>query len=467
MRLKALEQRDSKPTGWGLTPPPPRKPFDAWQVAQSRSVWHATHALMFRWASQLWWRALRGATVQICGGGWKRRPADRLPLGASRATPTRRWQSAQNVCVWWQLTQRGLSWRAACGCIEMKSLGCTLRGRTRPIMTIATEIRRVAIAAQLAVAAGDPLVTLDPVGGVLGGVQPIGRLQDPAAELGQQAPARLGDVAVGAVALGFTRARRRHRVACKAAGHARQLLARGELQLFDHAVALRAVDVAIEVLLVRKTQVRIGDHHARDLAAFAGVVAEVAEVAGAVVVTARHHLIEVRVIDVVAVVAGLRGDGQERVLAVEAAEGRRMTDFAGLLELFDVLFVVEADRERLRWEDLVARNGARAAAGRHPLQRHHGVVRERIAAAVARALGRGVRVRRRGIGCRLGGRRGGVCRRRCFGRRVWILSQRLDRHGDDDGRQNSDHDEPVREQGRLCAHQKPTCVLTQPMMRMR
>ena len=44
----------------------------------------------------------------------------------------RRWQSAQNVCSWWQLLQRGLSCLAACGCIESQSFGWTLRGRTFP-----------------------------------------------------------------------------------------------------------------------------------------------------------------------------------------------------------------------------------------------------------------------------------------------------------------------------------------------
>jgi hypothetical protein len=55
-----------------------------------------------------------------------------LPLGESRATPIRRWQSAQNVCSAWQLEHRGLSVRAASGCIESQSFGWTLRGRTLP-----------------------------------------------------------------------------------------------------------------------------------------------------------------------------------------------------------------------------------------------------------------------------------------------------------------------------------------------
>ena len=54
-------------------------------------------AFKFRIASQAWWFGPRGAVVNSAAGGWKRRPVRRLPLAVSRATPTRRWQSPQNV----------------------------------------------------------------------------------------------------------------------------------------------------------------------------------------------------------------------------------------------------------------------------------------------------------------------------------------------------------------------------------
>ena len=53
-------------------------------------------------------------------------------------------------------------------------------------------------------------------------------------------------------------ARRRvgHLVAAEAAAHARQLVARGELELLDGAVALRAADVPVDVRLVVEEHVR-------------------------------------------------------------------------------------------------------------------------------------------------------------------------------------------------------------------
>ena len=50
-RENAVLHLSTKPEGWGLMPPPPPIALVAWQLAQSRSEWHETHALRFRWAS--------------------------------------------------------------------------------------------------------------------------------------------------------------------------------------------------------------------------------------------------------------------------------------------------------------------------------------------------------------------------------------------------------------------------------
>lgn len=52
--LAAALQRSRKPLGCGFTPPPPPSPLVAWQLAQSRSEWQATHWLRLRWASHAW-----------------------------------------------------------------------------------------------------------------------------------------------------------------------------------------------------------------------------------------------------------------------------------------------------------------------------------------------------------------------------------------------------------------------------
>ena len=68
-----------------------------------------------------------------------------------------------------------------------------------------------------------------------------------------------------------------HVVAGEAAGHARELVARRQLELADLPVALPALDVAREVLRVREAEVRRREHHRRDLPALAGGGADVAE----------------------------------------------------------------------------------------------------------------------------------------------------------------------------------------------
>jgi len=47
-------------------------------------------------------------------------------------------------------------------------------------------------------------------------------------------------------------------VAIQATAHSRQLVARGKLEIFECAVALRAADVARDVKRVIETQVRFG-----------------------------------------------------------------------------------------------------------------------------------------------------------------------------------------------------------------
>ena len=105
-----------------------------------------------------------------------------------------------------------------------------------------------------------------------------------------------------------------HVVADEAAGHARELIARRELELVDLAVALGALDVPREVLLVGEAQVRRGEHHRRDLAVLAGVVPTWQNAHCPFASSPALTFFEIRVIDVVAVVAGLRGLGQQAIV---------------------------------------------------------------------------------------------------------------------------------------------------------
>ena len=247
LRWKALEQLASKPGGCGLMPPPPRRPLVAWQVAQSRSVWQATQALRLRWASQAWCWALRGPVVHTCGGGWKRRPASRLPLGESRPTPTRRWQSPQKVCSWWQLTQRGVVLTRALGVHRDPVVGVHVARPDPSVVTVHAELALVAAGAHRAVGTRHALVARQPI-------RRVGRPRG-ATSVAAAAPWRRWSASRRRDRPGgsWCSRRGRHPSSARASRGSRssppsaELLTGGELELLDHAVALRALDVAVEV----------------------------------------------------------------------------------------------------------------------------------------------------------------------------------------------------------------------------
>src|SRR3954447_25932738 len=64
-------------------------------------------------------------------GGWNLAPV-RTAVGLVGARPARVWHGTQKLDVEWQLEHFGWSKRAATGCIESQSFGCTSRGRVLP-----------------------------------------------------------------------------------------------------------------------------------------------------------------------------------------------------------------------------------------------------------------------------------------------------------------------------------------------
>ena len=191
----------------------------------------------------------------------------------------------------------------------------------------------------------------------------------------------------------------------EAALHARELIARRELQLLDVAVALLTGDVPRRVLLVVEHHVRPRDLELRDRVAVAVFVAEVAEVALAAGLVTGLNL---REIGVVGAVAGVADGRLRRELVVDGFARRR----AGVARrafhalIFDVELVVEADRQLLRREDRLARAGiVGERAGREPVGGDAAVVGHGGASARRRHVGHERRRLRRGRGA---GRSGGV-----------------------------------------------------------
>ena len=133
-------------------------------------------------------------------------------------------------------------------------------------MAVGAEVFLVAVGAELRVVGRDGLVALDEVRRVLGVVQPARRLEGAAGEHRlDRGAAVAAEVAGVAGALGLAlRSRVGHLVAVEAAAHARELVARRELELVDRAVALGAADVPVGVRLVVEEQVRARQAEGRD-----------------------------------------------------------------------------------------------------------------------------------------------------------------------------------------------------------
>lgn len=82
-----------------------------------------------------------------------------------------------------------------------------------------------------------------------------------------------------------------HVVTSETARHTRQLIPRGEFEFVDLAVALPALNISCEVLLVREAQVWIGDDGRSYFTVLACVLAEVAKAALAIFISAGLHIL--------------------------------------------------------------------------------------------------------------------------------------------------------------------------------
>jgi hypothetical protein len=179
-----------------------------------------------------------------------------------------------------------------------------------------------------------------------------------------------------ALGVGLPACGRWFRVTPETTRHAGELVTHGELELVHATVAVPAADVPREVLAVREVEVRFGHHGARD-PALRHARSEVTVATLAALALACLHPAEVSMIDIVATVAGRHWLGQQPIGASVARRDLRVAARAALTELDDVSAVVEAERDRLRREDLVARCGAQIRPRRHPGEWHRRVVGER------------------------------------------------------------------------------------------
>jgi len=114
---------------------------------------------------------------------------------------------------------------------------------------------------------------------MIGAVQPTRGLESSSGKAGFDLAAGLGHMAVRAMTARLSLGCPAFGVACETAGHARQLSARGQLELGDRSVALGTLDVAVEVFLVAHSQIRPRDHKRGHPAAGTWIMAEMAIIA--------------------------------------------------------------------------------------------------------------------------------------------------------------------------------------------
>src|SRR5262249_31410008 len=156
---------------------------------------------------------------------------------------------------------------------------------TRPhfaVVAVGAVLARVAASAERAVVGGDRLVPLDPIGVVTRHVKPARRDEHARRErvLGPSVGPHEMSTGARALCLAPRSAALRgdaHLMTGDAARHARELIARCELELVDRAVALRALDISREMLLVREAKIGGGHDEGSDLPAFARAIAEMTE----------------------------------------------------------------------------------------------------------------------------------------------------------------------------------------------
>lgn len=144
-------------------------------------------------------------------------------------------------------------------------------------------------------------------------------------------------------------------MAIEAATHARQLVARRELELFDRAVTLRAADVARQVQRMVEPQVGLGKREPGHAVTGGAAVAEVT------IRALCHRVARVgadlhRIAMIAAVALVATGPfGQQRIGAVVAGFGFFVAAQAGKPEILDVALMIEADGQLLRRKNRRAR----------------------------------------------------------------------------------------------------------------
>jgi hypothetical protein len=169
-----------------------------------------------------------------------------------------------------------------------------------------------------------------------------------------------------------------HLVATKATAHARELVTRGELELIDRAMALRATDVSIRVGLVAELKVCAWELQLGHRVSVTLLVTEVAKCALSRFVVARLDVRDVGVVRRVARVAYGAG-GHQHVGCCRASVGCRMACLARRADRFaHVPRVVESQRDSLCGKNGAVRSRVRIERARgQEFQRHLLVRRQR------------------------------------------------------------------------------------------
>jgi hypothetical protein len=166
--------------------------------------------------------------------------------------------------------------------------------RTNPsVMTIGAFVFRVATTAEGAVVRGDGLVTLDEIRGVCRVVHPLWWNKFARGERREHAAVVARGVTRDALTLGLTLRSAAHVVAGEASSHSRKLTTRCQLEFADLAMTLSALDVAIDVFLVRENKVRVWKNHLCDGAIGARFFTQVAVDALTVGVCPRFHGLQI------------------------------------------------------------------------------------------------------------------------------------------------------------------------------
>jgi len=157
------------------------------------------------------------------------------------------------------------------------------------VVTIGAFVLGVTTAAERTVVRRDRLVPFDEVGRVRRIVHPLGRNEFARGERSEHAAVIASGVTNDALALGLSLRRAAHVVAREASRHARELTAIGKLEFADLTMALSALNVAREMLLVGEDEVGVWKDHLRDSSVRTSLFSQVAVDALTIGVRARLY----------------------------------------------------------------------------------------------------------------------------------------------------------------------------------